>query len=76
MVATALRAAPADRSGFASAVNNTARQAGTALGVAVYGTVAGSPAHAGHFIGAMRDLGVGAAILWLTAAFATAAARA
>lgn len=35
IVATALRAAPSDRSGLAGAVNNTARQAGTALGVAI-----------------------------------------
>jgi DHA2 family methylenomycin A resistance protein-like MFS transporter len=72
VVATAIRSVPADRSGLGSGINNTARQAGTALGVAVYGAIAGSPAHPGHFIGALRDLGVAAMILWIVAAALTA----
>jgi MFS transporter, DHA2 family, methylenomycin A resistance protein len=68
VVAAAMRAVPPDRSGLASGVNNTARQAGTALGVAVFGAVAGSPAHALHFIAALRWLGVAAAIGWLIVA--------
>jgi DHA2 family methylenomycin A resistance protein-like MFS transporter len=68
VVAAAMRAVPADRSGLASGINNTARQAGTALGVAVFGAVAGSPAHALHFIAALRWLGVAAAIGWLIVA--------
>jgi hypothetical protein len=48
--------------------DNTARQAGTALGVAVFGAVAGSPAHPDRFIAALRWLGVAAAIGWLMAA--------
>jgi MFS transporter, DHA2 family, methylenomycin A resistance protein len=68
VVAAALRAVPAERSGLASGINNTARQAGTALGVAIFGAVAGSPAHAGHFIAALRWLGVAAAIGWLLVA--------
>lgn len=66
-VTAAIRAVPPERSGLASGVNNTARQAGTALGVAVFGAIAGSPAHTHHFIAAMRGLGVGAAILWSAA---------
>jgi len=72
VVATAMRAVPADRSGLASGITNTARQAGTALGVAVYGAVAGSPAHAAHFVGALRGLGVAAAVLWIATALLTA----
>ena len=68
VVATAIRAVPADRSGLASGINNTARQAGTALGVALYGAVAASPTHSDHFIGALRDLGIAAAVLWVAAA--------
>jgi MFS transporter, DHA2 family, methylenomycin A resistance protein len=65
VVAAAMRSVPADRSGLASGINNTARQAGTALGVAIFGAIAGSPAQAGHFIAALRWLGVGSAIAWL-----------
>ena len=68
VVAAAMRAVPAERSGLASGINNTARQAGTALGVAIFGAVAGSPAHADHFITALRWLGVAAAIGWLIVA--------
>src|SRR5580693_2355681 len=68
VVAAAMRAVPADRSGLASGIHNTARQAGTALGVAIFGAVAGSPAHALHFIAALRWLGVAAAIGWLAVA--------
>jgi MFS transporter, DHA2 family, methylenomycin A resistance protein len=68
VVAAAMRVVPAERSGLASGINNTARQAGTALGVAIFGAVAGSPAHADHFIAALRWLGVAAAIGWLLVA--------
>jgi DHA2 family methylenomycin A resistance protein-like MFS transporter len=72
VVATAIRSVPPERSGIASGVNNTARQTGTALGVAIFGAVAGNPADPGHFVAAMRGLGVAAAILWLIVAAATA----
>jgi MFS transporter, DHA2 family, methylenomycin A resistance protein len=76
VVAAAIRAVPPERSGLASGVNNAARQAGTALGVAIYGAIAGAPIPADPFIGAMRDLGIGAAILWLfVAALTTAGIR-
>jgi DHA2 family methylenomycin A resistance protein-like MFS transporter len=68
VVAAALRAVPAERSGLASGINNTARQAGTALGVAAFGVIAGSPTQADHFITALRWLGVAAAIGWLLVA--------
>ncbi|HEX4094121.1 MAG TPA: MFS transporter [Trebonia sp.] len=68
VVAAAMRAVPAWRSGLASGINNTARQAGTALGVAVFGAIAGSPARADHFVAALRWLGAASAIAWLALA--------
>lgn len=72
VVATAIRSVPPERSGIASGVNNTARQAGTALGVAIFGAVAGNPANADRFVSAMRDLGIAAAALWLIVVVVTA----
>ena len=57
-----------DSAQAASGVNNAARQAGTALGVAIFGVVAGSQARADHFISALRWLGVASAIGWLVVA--------
>jgi DHA2 family methylenomycin A resistance protein-like MFS transporter len=48
-------------------VNNTARQTGTALGVAVFGAVVGAPSDAARFVGGMHVLGVLGAALWLGA---------
>jgi DHA2 family methylenomycin A resistance protein-like MFS transporter len=41
LVSAATAAVPADRAGMAAAVNNTARQAGGAIGVALIGAIAG-----------------------------------
>jgi DHA2 family methylenomycin A resistance protein-like MFS transporter len=71
-VTVAIRAVPPERSGLASGVNNTARQVGTALGIAVFGAIAGAPAHTHHFVTAMRGLGMAAAILWLVVVMLTA----
>ncbi|MBO0804398.1 MAG: MFS transporter [Nocardiopsaceae bacterium] len=65
VVAMSIRAVPPERSGLASGINNTARQVGTALGVAVFGAAAGSPALTSHFITAMHVLGAAAALAWL-----------
>ncbi|MEU6410560.1 hypothetical protein [Microbispora sp. NPDC046933] len=51
VVAAALRAGPSSRPGLSSGVNNTARQAAGALGVAVLGALAGDSAEAGRFTG-------------------------
>jgi DHA2 family methylenomycin A resistance protein-like MFS transporter len=67
VVAAAVRATPVGRSGLAMGVSNTARQVGTATGVALFGAVAGSPDHPGHFVSAVRALAAGAAVLWLLA---------
>lgn len=65
LVSTSIRAVPPAQSGLASGVNNTARQVGTALGVAIFGALAGPPAAAPHFVATLRALGVAAAIAWL-----------
>ena len=72
-VAAAVRAVPVARSGLASGVNNTARQAGTALGVAVFGAVAGTPADAGAFVAGLHGLAIVGAAVWVTAAVITLA---
>jgi DHA2 family methylenomycin A resistance protein-like MFS transporter len=64
VVAAAVQATPADRSGLATGVSNTARQTGTASGVAIYGAVAGSPAAAASFVAGMHVLAIGSAVLW------------
>jgi MFS transporter, DHA2 family, methylenomycin A resistance protein len=67
VVAAVVRATPADRSGLATGVSNTARQTGTAAGVAIFGAVAGSPEDATRFTGAIHGLAVGSTALWLIA---------
>ncbi|MFC6880886.1 MFS transporter [Actinomadura yumaensis] len=75
VVAAAMRSAPPGRAGLAGGFNNTARQVGTALGVAVYGAIAGpaSPAartpafHSGVHALAWVSAGLWAAALALTA---------
>lgn len=70
-VAAAVRAVPADRSGLAGGVNNTARQTGTALGVAVFGAVAATPDEPVAFTAGLHRLAVVGAALWLLAALVT-----
>jgi DHA2 family methylenomycin A resistance protein-like MFS transporter len=67
VVAAAMGAVQADRAGLAAAVNNTARQAGGAIGIAASGAVAGSPARAG-FVHAFHGVALGAAALYVAAA--------
>jgi len=64
-----------ERSGLASAVNNTARQAGGAVGIATYGAVAGSAADARSFVSGMHVAGVVSVVLFLVAALSTALIR-
>lgn len=73
VVAAAVAAAP-DRSGLASGVNNTARQAGGAIGIAVYGAVAGSPTDPSRFVTGLHHAAVGTAALFLVAAAASVVA--
>ncbi|MFL6121508.1 MFS transporter [Actinophytocola sp.] len=74
VVAAAVGAAR-ERSGLASAVNNTARQAGGALGIAAYGAVAGSAADARLFVSGMHVAGLVSVVLFLVAALSTALVR-
>ena len=71
VVAAAVAATPGDRAGLASAVNNTARQAGGAIGVAVAGAVAGSPSTAA-FVSRMHTVAAGAAVLFVVLAIVIA----
>ncbi|WP_199195849.1 MFS transporter [Nocardia sp. MDA0666] len=70
VVAATVRATPADRSGLATGVSNTARQVGTACGVAIFGAVAGSPTGPG-FVGAIHTLAIGSALAWVVALLIT-----
>ena len=63
VVAAAIAAVPADRAGLASGINNTARQAGGAIGIAMSGAVAGTPAAAG-FLAGFHGVALGAAALY------------
>ncbi len=71
VVTAAIAAVPPDRSGLASGVNNTARQAGTALGVAVFGALAGGGDDPGHFVAGLHRAGLLGAALWLAAIVVT-----
>ncbi len=66
VVAAVVRATPPDRSGLATGVSNTARQIGTATGVAIFGAIAGSP-HEPRFVPALHALAVAAAFAWCAA---------
>jgi len=74
VVAAALAAVPSDRAGLASAVNNTARQAGGAIGIAAFGAIAGPPAGAG-FVAGFHAAALVAAGLFVAAAGALAHTR-
>ncbi|MHC5263993.1 MFS transporter [Streptomyces sp. UC4497] len=71
VVAAALRAGPEDRPGLSSGVNNTARQAAGALGIAVLGSLVGDPAAHGSFLAGLHRVGVLCAVLWAAAALLT-----
>ena len=73
VVAAAVRTVPRERAGLASAVNNTARQAGGAIGIAAFGAIAGSAANARGFISGMHLSALLAVGVWLIACAATIA---
>lgn len=68
VVATALGSVSRDRAGLASGINNTARQAGGAIGVAIAGAVAGSPADGGGFLSGFHAVALGSGVLYVLAA--------
>jgi DHA2 family methylenomycin A resistance protein-like MFS transporter len=65
VVTAAVSAAPADRSGLASGINNTARQTGTALGVALFGAIATSTAPPDQFVHGLHVIAAVGAAIWL-----------
>jgi MFS transporter, DHA2 family, methylenomycin A resistance protein len=65
-----VRATPADRAGLATGTSNTARQIGTASGVAIFGAVAGSPTGA-HFMSSLHWLALATAVAWAGALVVT-----
>jgi DHA2 family methylenomycin A resistance protein-like MFS transporter len=71
VVAAAMGAVQSARAGLASAMNNTARQAGGAIGIAALGALAGSPANGHAFLDGLHAAGLTAAGLYLVAALAT-----
>jgi MFS transporter, DHA2 family, methylenomycin A resistance protein len=73
VVAAALRTVPLARAGLASAVNNTARQAGGAVGIAAFGAIAGSATDTNGFVGGLHASALIAVGVWLVAAVATLA---
>jgi DHA2 family methylenomycin A resistance protein-like MFS transporter len=70
VVAAAVGAVPGDRAGLASAVNNTSRQAGGAIGIAAFGALAGKPGAPG-FVGGLHAVALITVALYLTASVAS-----
>lgn len=68
VVAAAVGAVRSDRAGLASAVNNTARQASGAIGIAAFGALAGEPGSEGFLGGFHLSAGIGAGLFALSAA--------
>ncbi|MQY30643.1 Multidrug resistance protein Stp [Nocardia sp. RB56] len=66
VVAAVVQATPPGRSGLATGVSNTARQIGTASGVAIFGAVAGGPTGP-HFLAGLHTLAIAAAVALLGA---------
>jgi DHA2 family methylenomycin A resistance protein-like MFS transporter len=66
-VAAAMQAMPPAHAGLAGGLNNTARQLGTAFGVAVFGAVSGPATEAGHFVRHVHRLAWIGAAAWLVA---------
>lgn len=64
VVAAALAAAPAGRAGLAGGLNNAARQAGTAVGVAIFGGVAAATAPPSTFVAGLHVLAVIGTAAW------------
>ncbi|MBV9453527.1 MAG: MFS transporter [Rubrobacter sp.] len=65
VVAAAMGSLPASRSGLASGANNTARQAAGAIGVALFGALAGTPNAVGSFLEGLHTAALLGAGLWV-----------
>ncbi|CAM3505649.1 MFS transporter [Nocardiopsis gilva] len=71
VVAAALQAGPPERPGLSSGVNNTARQAAGALGIAVFGAMVHDPSAPADFTSGLHLVGMLSVALWLIAAALT-----
>jgi MFS transporter, DHA2 family, methylenomycin A resistance protein len=67
VVAASMGAVGPERAGLASAVNNTARQVGNVVGIALAGTIAGAPTASG-FVAGFHAVALGAAGLYVVVA--------
>jgi DHA2 family methylenomycin A resistance protein-like MFS transporter len=74
VVTAALTSVPQRLAGLASGVNNTARQAAGALGVAIFGAIVGSPRRPSVFTDGVQRVAVVSVVLWLLALAVTALA--
>jgi MFS transporter, DHA2 family, methylenomycin A resistance protein len=70
VVAAAVGAVPGDRAGLGSAVNNTARQTGGAIGIAAFGALAGKPTAPG-FVAGLHAVALITVALYLAASVAS-----
>lgn len=68
VVAAAIGAVPAERAGLASAVNNTARQTGGAIGIAVAGAAVAQPGDRAGFLRGFHAVALGSACCYVAAA--------
>jgi DHA2 family methylenomycin A resistance protein-like MFS transporter len=66
-----MSAVPGERAGLASAVNNTARQTGGAIGLAAFGALARSAADPGSFLGGLHADAAITVALWAAPVAAT-----
>jgi len=73
VVAAAVASVPRTRAGLASAINNSSRQAGGAIGIAISGAVAGAPAGGRAFLAGFHVVAVASAALYVVAAAASLA---
>ena len=67
VVSAAIATVPAERAGLDSAVDNTARQTGGAIGIAVAGAVAGQPGDQARFLRGCHGVALGSACLYAAA---------
>jgi MFS transporter, DHA2 family, methylenomycin A resistance protein len=71
VVSAAVSAVEPQRTGLASGINNTARQAGGAIGIAAYGAIAGPPANQGAFLSGLHIASLITAVLFVAATIGT-----
>ncbi len=67
VVATTMASVPKQNAGFASAVNNSARQSGGAFGIALFGSLAKNPNNKTYFMAGFHLAEIIGAGLWLLA---------